>query len=125
MRRSHVKTSPGAAGGAATRGRGPLRKIGGVSILIGLAANAFASNVAFSLLAEPDGARIRPFGEIGTILFATLLGVCGIALASVPVREKSTRWIGGVGLILGLTPLPLGIVMMRIVIQLRHLTILP
>ena len=120
-----MKTVPGAAVGAVTRGRGPLRKVGGVSILIGVAANVFASNVAFSLLAEPDGARIRPFGEIGTILFATLLGVCGIALASVPAREQSTRWIGVVGLVLGSTPLPLGVVLMRIVIQLRHFTLLP
>ena len=105
--------------------RRSLTRIGIASILLGLMANAFASDVAFTLQAEPVGARIRPIGEILLVLFATLLGVCGAALASVPIRERSTRRIGLVGFILGLTPLPLGLALMDVVIRARHLDISP
>jgi hypothetical protein len=44
--------------------------------------------------------------------------------AFVAAREKATRWIG-VGPVLGLTPLPLGLVLMRYVIQLRQFNVLP
>ena len=108
-----------------TSNRRPLTKIGVVSILIGLMANAFAASVASSHLAEPVGASIRPMTDPAVILFATLLGACGAALASIPARERPTRWIGVAGLALGLAPLPLGLVLVRIVIRLRHLTLLP
>jgi hypothetical protein len=88
-------------------------------------ANAFAANIADSLLAQPDGARIRPMAEALALVFAACLGICGAALAVVPLRENSTRRIGLVGLILGLTPFPMGVALMKAAIRARHLILLP
>jgi hypothetical protein len=43
----------------------------------------------------------------------------------VAVREPGTRWAGVVGLFLGLSPLPLGVVLLRYVQGIRHLVFLP
>jgi hypothetical protein len=99
--------------------------IGGIGILIGLTANALVSTAALSLLAEPDGARIRPMGQAAALIQGALFGTCGSVISLVAVRQEATRLAGIAGLVLGLTPFPLGLVLLRYVVQLRHLELLP
>jgi cbb3-type cytochrome oxidase subunit 1 len=99
--------------------------IGVVGLLIGLIANLLVTAPALSLLSEPVGARVRPMGEAAALFQAALLGAFGSVISFVAVRRQGTRWSGVAGLILGLTPLPLGVVLLRYVIQLRHLVDLP
>ncbi len=99
--------------------------IGIAGVLIGFAANAIAANAALSLLGEPAGARIRPMGEALMILNGALVGFCGAVVSFLAVRQEGTRWAGVVGLVLGLSPFPLGSFLMRYVQELRHLNFLP
>jgi hypothetical protein len=99
--------------------------IGVLGILIGLMANGLVAEVTLSLLAQPVGARIRPMGQAAALFYSALVGLCGGAVSLVAVREPGTRWAGVVGLFLGLSPLPLGVVLLRYVQGIRHLVFLP
>ena len=51
------------------RERRPSDAFGIVVVVIGLVANLITAYAALSLLAEPDGARIRPMGEAFMVFF--------------------------------------------------------
>ena len=61
------------------RERRPSDAFGIVGVVIGLVANLITAYAALSLLAEPDGARIRPMGEAFMVFFGTADGIvrCG------------------------------------------------
>ena len=110
------------------RGRGRQVRaltIGVVGILIGLMANVLTANAELTLLAEPVGAQIRPMVQMAAPFAGGALGLCGAAVALVAVREEGTRWLGVAGLILGLSPFPLGLILFLYALRHRHLVLLP
>src|SRR5262245_39489303 len=100
-------------------------KVAILGILIGLGANLLTANATLSLLTLPVGSRIRPMGEGVTLLIGACVGVLGSALSFVAIRHEGTRWSGVAGIVVGLSPLPLGMILMECVIRLRQLVILP
>jgi hypothetical protein len=105
--------------------RRPSQAFGIVGLIIGLMANSVTAYAALSLLAEPDGARIRPMGEAVMFFFGALIGLCGAVFSFQAVRQEGTRWAGVIGLIMGLSSFPLGFFLTKYVIGLRHLVFLP
>jgi hypothetical protein len=105
--------------------RGRAITIGILGILIGAMAHTLTVNVALSLLAQPFGARIRIMGEATVPIYAALIGVCGGAVSLMAVRQAGTRGLGIIGLVPNLLPFPLGVILIRYVVQLRHLVDLP
>jgi hypothetical protein len=99
--------------------------IGVVGILIAMWANAIPATAALFLLNYPDGDRIRPMGEASSVFAGGLLGLISAAVAFIAVRQPGTRWLGAIGLVLSLTPFPLGVIILRHVIELKHFVILP
>ena len=74
--------------------RGPSEAFGIVGVVIGLVANSINAYAALSLLAEPDGAQIRPMGEAAMLFFGALIGLCGAVFAFQAVRQQGAR-LGG------------------------------
>ena len=111
------------------RGRSARRMramaIGALGILTGIGANTLVASAALSLLAEPVGASIRAMPQALALAQGTLVGLCGGVVAFLAVREKRTRWAGIIGLILAVSPLPLGVTLSMWVLKTRHLIILP
>jgi hypothetical protein len=99
--------------------------IGVMGILLGLVANGLTVSAALSLLAEPLGARLRPMAQEVTLMYGALVGLCGGVVAFLAVREEGTRWEGIVGLILAVSPLPLGVAFSMWFERVRQLVILP
>jgi hypothetical protein len=99
--------------------------IGLVGVLIGLVANAITASAALSLFDEPVGARIRPMGQALMFFCGALVGLCGAVVSFQAVRQDGSRWAGAIGLVLGLSPFPLGSFLIRYVQELRHLDFLP
>lgn len=96
-----------------------------LGLVIGLMANVVAAGAALSLLAEPEGARVRPMAEAAAVFCGAALGLLGGVLSLASVGQKGTRLAGLAGLILALSPLPLGLLLIRFVSGLRHLVFLP
>ena len=96
-----------------------------LGVVIGLMANMLTTTAVLTLLAEPVGARIRPMGLVNAPCAGALFGLCGGTVSLMAAREPETRWAGVAGLVLGVLPFPLGLVLLRYVLEIKQLVLLP
>jgi hypothetical protein len=96
-----------------------------MGIALGIVAVGIVALSLAIILDVPDGKGIRPLHVALAMMFTTPLGLAGSVLATFGFRDRGSRGAAVFGVLLGLCPLPLTIIGLRIIVWYKDLSLLP
>ena len=96
-------------------------------LFIGIALNAVAFCVMATLLPITQGQMVRPMMHVQLVFFCGVIGIClGLPLSLRDLIFRSgRRVVGAIGMILNLTPIPIGLLTMHLIAHFRSFEFAP